>query len=255
MATGYKRLISPEFRVTTESYEITSGMEMEFFSSRESRSDWCQVELSPQLQGIISYADMEKAEVELGYGDEYDTLLDGYCRRAEGDYWKEIIIRDAMIKIERTEIKGTFIGCTLQDIVRYVLAQAGIERYQLDDAEYGKKDTFVVNRMNGIQAIAQAGNAWGADNDFFFQNGVFYWGCRPEQKNVYILEESENILSLKKYGDLYEIETFGVPWIHHSQEVEVLHSKHSGIVKVEKVIIKSDAKGYTRMYIYFKGGR
>lgn len=45
------------------------------------------------------------------------------------------------------------------------------------------------------------------------------------------------------------LKTLGVPWIHHSQEVEVSHSKYSGTVMVEKTIIKSDASGYTRMYI------
>lgn len=251
---GYKKLISPEFRISTEKYEITSGMEVECFSSRESRSDWCRVELTSQLQSLVTYEDMEPGTVELGYEDDYDTLLSGYCRRAEGDYWKEILIRDAMIKVERTEVKGTFTFCTPQDIIRYVLTQAGIADYKLDSAEYGKKDAFIVNRQNGIKTIAQVNSTWGIDNDFFFRDGVFYWGCKPEQENIYVLEESENILSLKKYGDLYEIETLGVPWIHHSQEVEVLHSKYSGVVKVEKTIVKSDANGYTRMYIYFKGG-
>lgn len=251
---GYKKLISPEFRISTENYEITSGMEVECFSSREARSDWCRVELTSQLQGKVAYRDMEKATVELGYEDDYDMLLPGYCRRTEGDYWKEIMIRDAMIKVERTEVKGTFTYCTPQDIIRYVLTQAGIEQYRLCGTEYGKKDTFIVNKQNGIKTIAQVNSTWGIDNDFFFQNEIFYWGCRPEQEMIYILEESENILSLKRYGELYEIETLGVPWIHHSQEVEVSHSKYSGVVKVEKTIIKSDANGYTRMYIYFKGG-
>ena len=249
----YKRLLSPDFKISTEKYVITSGMEVECFSSRESRSDWCRVELASQFQDIISYEDMEKAVVELGYGDDYDILLSGYCRRTGGDYWKEIMIRDAMIKIERAEIKGTFLECTPQDIIRYVLAQAGIEEYRINDIGYGKKDTFIVNKQNGIKTIAQVGSAWGIDNDFFFQDGIFYWGCKPKQETIYVLEESENILSLKKYGELYEIETLGVPWIHHSQEIEVSHSKYSGIVKVEKTIIKSDERGYTRMYIYFKG--
>ena len=71
----YKRLLSPDFKISTEKFEITSGMEVECFSSRESRSDWCRVELASQFQDIISYEDMEKAVVELGYGDDYDTLL------------------------------------------------------------------------------------------------------------------------------------------------------------------------------------
>lgn len=251
---GYKKLISPEFRISTEKYELTSGMEVECFSSREARSDWCRVELTTQLQDIITYEDMEKATVELGYEDDYDILLPGYCRKTEGDYWKEIMIRDAMIKVERTDIKATFINCTPQDIIRYVLIQAGITEYRLTDKEYGKKDTFIANKQDGIKTITQVNSIWGIDNDFFFQDEVFYWGCKPEQETVYILEESENILSLKKYGDLYEIETLGVPWIHHSQEIEVSHSKYSGTVNVEKTIIKSDSSGYTRMYIYFRGG-
>ena len=218
---GYKKLISPEFKISTSKYEITSGMEVECFSSREARSDWCRVELTTQLQNIVTYEDMEEVQVELGYEGDYDVLLPGYCRKTDNDYWKEIMIRDDMIKLERITIKQTFLDCTPQDVIKYILTQAGVSNYQLSEEEYGKKSTFLVNKQNGIKAI---------------------------------LEENENILSMKKYGDLWEIETLGVPWIHHSQEIEVSHSKYTGTVKVEKTIIRSDSKGYTRMYIYFKGG-
>lgn len=55
-------------------------------------------------------------------------------------------------------------------------------------------------------------------------------------------------------GDLFEIETLGVPWIHHSQLIKIEHSKYNGMSFVEKTIIKSDADGRVRMYIYFRGG-
>lgn len=71
---------------------------------------------------------------------------------------------------------------------------------------------------------------------------------------IYVLEEGETILSLNKYGDLWEAETIAIPWIHHSQEVEVQHSKYSGIVTVEKTIVRSDDTGAVHMYIYFAGG-
>ena len=38
---GYKKLISPEFRVTVGDYEVTDGIEVECFSSKESHMDWC----------------------------------------------------------------------------------------------------------------------------------------------------------------------------------------------------------------------
>lgn len=246
-----KKLISPSFRINTENYEITGGIEVEYVSSRDARSDWCHIDFATALQGKVDYGDMEQATVELGYEDDYDLLISGYCRKAAGDYWKELLIRDDMIKLERIAVKATFVDCTPQDIIRYVLAQAGITEYRLSDAEYGKKNVFIADKQNGIRIITQVNGTWGIECDFFFKDKVFYWGCTPPQDIMYILEE-DNILSLKKYGRLYEIETFGVPWIHHSQEIEVSHAKYSGIVKVEKTIIKSDANGYTRMYIYFK---
>lgn len=251
---AYKKLISPEFRITTDKYEITSGMEVEIFSSRAARSDWSKVELTSQYEGLVTYEDMEEAKVELGYDDDFDTLLDGYCRKSGNDYWKEIMIRDAMIKLERITVKQTFLDCTPQDIIKWVLAQAGITEYQLSNEEFGKRDVVIISEQNGIKAIAQVNSDWGIEKDFFFQNKVFYWGCKPEQKNIYVLDESENILSLNKIGDFYEIETLGVPWIHHSQEIEVVHSKYSGMVTVEKTITRSNSDGFTRMFIYFKGG-
>lgn len=86
---GYKKLISPEFRVTVGDYEVTDGIEVECFSSKESHMDWCRVELSPQLQGVLKFKDMDEASVELGYEDDFDSLIDGYVRCGDTDYWKE----------------------------------------------------------------------------------------------------------------------------------------------------------------------
>ena len=251
---GYKKLISPEFRVTVGDYEVTDGIEVECFSSKESHMDWCRVELSPQLQGVLKFKDMDEASVELGYEDDFDSLIDGYVRCGDTDYWKEIMIKDDMMKLDRVTIKASFVDCEPQDVIRYVLACAGIEDYVLSDEHYGKKDLFVIDRKSGINTIAEVNSSWGIKNPFFFQKKVFYWGTKEEQKEIYVLEEGETILSLNKYGDLWEAETIAIPWIHHSQEVEVQHSKYSGIVTVEKTIVRSDDTGAVHMYIYFAGG-
>ena len=236
---GNKKLISLEFRVTVGDYEISEGIEVECFSSKESHMDWCRVELSPQLQGIVQFKDMDEAIVELGYDDDFDSLIEGYVRCGDGDYWKEIMIKDDMMKLDRVTIKASFVDCEPQDVIRYVLACAGIEDYILSDENYGKKDLFVIDKRSGIRAIAEVNSSWGISNPFFFQNKVFYWGAKEDQKEMYVLEEGETILALNKYGDLWEAETIAIPWIHHSQEVEVQHSKYSGIVTVEKTIVRS----------------
>lgn len=186
--------------------------------------------------------------------DTQNALIDGYVRCGDTDYWKEIMIKDDMMKLDRVTIKASFVDCEPQDVIRYVLACAGIEDYVLSDEHYGKKDLFVIDRKSGINTIAEVNSSWGIKNPFFFQKKVFYWGTKEEQKEIYVLEEGETILSLNKYGDLWEAETIAIPWIHHSQEVEVQHSKYSGIVTVEKTIVRSDDTGAVHMYIYFAGG-
>jgi len=250
----YKKLISPEFRINTEKYELTDGIEVEYQSSMETRADWCRVELSSKLKNIVNFNDMEKATVELGYDEDFDRLLTGYCRHSLKDSSEEIIIRDPMIMLERTEIKATFTDCVPQDIVKFILIQAGIDEYRLSDTVYPKKQVFISDRKNGIKTIESMNMLWGIDNDFFFRDGIFYWGVRPKQQTQYILEENENIMSLKKYGSLFEAETLGVPWIHQGDLIEIRHTKFTGEAKVQKVIIKRNESGYTRMSVFFYGG-
>ncbi len=246
-----KKLITPQLRVTVGRYIITSGIEVECFSSRESHMDWCRVELSSELQGRLTFEDMDEAQVELGYDGDYDILIAGYARREKEDYWKEIMIKDDLMKLERVQIKATFIDCEPQDVVRYVLACAGIEDYMLSENNYGKRDRLVIDRRNGIQTLAEINSAWGISLPFYFQNKAFYWGTGQGQDEIYVLEENETILSLGKYGSLWEAETIAIPWIHHSQQVEIRHSKYEGIVEVQKTIIWSDDTGAVHMHIYF----
>lgn len=249
---GTKKLITPEFRVTVGNYELTNGIEVECFSSRESHLDWCKVELSPELQGIIKFNDMDEAVVELGYDDDYDTLIDGYVRCGESDYWKEVMIKDDMMKIERTMIKATFIDSEPQDIIKYILTRSGVTDYELTDEVYGKMKIYSIEEKNGLAAIAELNASWGISNAFFFQDKRFYWGTKKEQKEIYTIEEDETIISLNKYGDLWEAETIAIPWIHQSQEVIVEHSKYSGTATVEKTIVRSDDTGAVHMYIYWR---
>lgn len=158
---GVKKLISPEFKVTVGDYEVTEGIEVECFSSKESHMDWCRVELSPQLQGVLKFKDMDEASVELGYEDDFDSLIEGYVRCGDTDYWKEIMIKDDMMKLDRVTIKASFVDCEPQDVIRYVLTCAGIEDYVLSDENYGKKSLFVIDRKSGINTIAEVNSSWG----------------------------------------------------------------------------------------------
>ena len=134
----YKKLTSPEFRVTVGDYILTDGIEVECFSSKASHLDWCRVELSNKLQDMITFEDMDEAVVELGYDDDFDVLMEGYARKEQKDYWKEIMIKDDLMKLERIKVKGTFIDCEPQDVIRYILTCGIWEKGQVLDRREGR---------------------------------------------------------------------------------------------------------------------
>lgn len=247
----YKNLICPEFRVTVGGYELNEGISVECFSSRESHADWAKVKLSPELQEYIQFTDLDESVIELGYEDDFEVLLVGSARTPLQNSSLELMIQDDMIKLQRLQIKASFLECRPQDIIRYILISAGIEDYVIDDTVYDLKKVFSIDQQNGLDAMQTINNFWGIKKDFFFRDQVFYWGTKPIQDDIYVLEENNSIIDLDKNLGVWKAETIGIPWIHHSQEIEVQHSKYSGYGIVEKVIIRSDDKGFVRQSIYF----
>lgn len=247
-----KVLLAPEFRVACGEYELTDGISVECCSSSAAQADWAKVELTEELQGLVKYQDMDPALVELGYGDDFGLLLSGYARRTSKDYWKEILIKDDMILLDRAAVQGTFLDCTPGDVLRYVLGCAGVSRYVLADAPE-KKPVFTLASCTARRAIEEINTFWGLPYPFFFRDHILYWGVLPKQDETYVLEEDETIMGLELRGSLWEAETIGIPWIRHSEQVEVIHAKFSGIATVAQTLVRSDARGRTRMYIYFRG--
>lgn len=247
-----KKLISPEFRLTIKDYVITSGMRIKCRSSKKSKLDWAKVILESSPEDIIPLKDNDEAVLELGYDDDFDEIINGYLRRSSEDSWKELIIKDDLKKLEEITVKGTFLDCEPQDIIRYILTVAGIDRFELDQTRYPKKDRAVIKEMNGLKAISEVGALWGISRPFYFKNKVFKWGIAEEQKEVYILEEGETLMSLQKSGVLWKAEVIAIPWLHHSQEVMISHKEYTGMVEIEEIEVQSEPSGI-KMFIWFRG--
>lgn len=170
-----------------------------------------------------------------------------------------LYVQEKVVKLGGIYLEGQVTSVEVQEAGSVYVAQDEKGRYKKSQPvgyENAKVmiDILLEDTKTAINTIAEVNSSWGIKNPFFFQKKVFYWGTKEEQKEIYVLEEGETILSLNKYGDLWEAETIAIPWIHHSQEVEVQHSKYSGIVTVEKTIVRSDDTGAVHMYIYFAGG-
>lgn len=242
-----KILLTPEFRVTLGDMILSDGMEIECYSSNEAHCDWAKIELNPEVEQQIDLLSGE-AKVELGYDGNYDLLINGTYDKKNCSIW----IKDEIKNLEHTYITASFLDCTPQDIIQYALGLAGIFEFQLSTQYFEQKKVFSVTNQNLLELFTNINTQWGLNYKFYFWDKVFYWGVERHQNEIFVLEENETILRLYKLNQLWQLETIGVPWIHHSQKIEVQHSLFSGIAEVEKTIVKVDKDGFTRMYLYFK---
>ena len=184
---AYKNLISPEFRLDLGKYILEDGIMVEYVSSADDHADWARINLDEELIGSVTICSGDEYSVDLGYEDEYDNLLTGTIEKDQTPDWKEIMVKDDYWKLEACYVCATFVKCTPQDIVRYLLTQSGITNYELSVENYRVTDRFVVENKKASEVLKMLNTFYGISVDYYFRNGIFYWGCRPAQKDIYVL--------------------------------------------------------------------
>lgn len=246
---GYKKLMSPEYRLLLQEAELSSGFYIRYVSSMDARCDTCRLALEQETAEVLDGYDIGDCAIEMGSEEDFDLLIEG-----EGQWQKnrtEILILDGMQQLYRTSVRNTFLSCHPQEAVRYILTLSGVEKFEMSEAVYPVKDTFSVDAQNAVEALKELNAAWGIDVKFFWWGDTFYWGTRPEQEDVYELDDS-NVLKLEKEGELWRAYVIGIPWLHHSQYILMNHTSLIAVCEVERCVIQSDAGSGTEMYIVFR---
>ncbi len=246
-------LYYPQIRVQAGNYAFQQGIEIEICSAKSSYYDWAKIRFTEQFQPKISLARKAPAEIRLGYGSVLSQVFTGYVSKSYngGDYPNEISLKDDMLLLEETIINDTFLSTTPQELISFFLAKAGVTRMKLTSKDYPRRKTLPIRRQNAVQAIETVNAAWGIKAPFFFSGGVFYWGQRPQQEKIYTFEYGVNILRLDRMGGVWELETVSVPFVKHSQKINVIHPRVSGEQEVSKVVFSTNDSGFIRTYIYF----
>ena len=132
------------------------------------------------------------------------------------------------------------------------LRLAGIEEYHLSQTQYVPL-TVTIKNKNMIQVLKQINTAWGLDIKSGFIKGVFYWGEIPEQSEILEFEYANNIISLDKVNNQWELVTVSIPSLQHSQKIQVTHPRLSGIFETEKIIFMTNDAGFIGMGYIFEG--
>lgn len=188
--------------------------------------------------------------MQLGYDDDFDTIVSGYVQLDRSGGGKVHILDDTVL-LMRTRITATFVDSRPQDIIRYGLERAGVTNYQLADAYHPACVSMPVYNASVLDLIALVNKKWDIDADYYFVNGCFHWDTGTDQEDIYILEEGKNILAYTEFCNEREVKTIGIPWIHQGELVEIRHSRYSGQVRVTATKVKRDEKGQVRMFLTF----
>lgn len=246
-------LYYPQIAAQAGSYAFDQGIEIEIYSAKASRFDWAKIRFTEQFHPEISLKRKDPGIIKLGYDGALDEVFTGFVSKPydAGAYVNEVNLKDEMIVLEDTTINNTFLETTPQEMITYILAQAGLSKMKLSPKNYPERRMLPIREQNGVQALETVNAAWGLKVPFFFSGGVFYWDEKPEQKKIYTFEHGINILGLHRTGGVWELETVSAPFIRHSHKINIAHPQVSGEFEVQKVVSATNDSGFIRTYIYF----
>ena len=246
-------LFSPQLAAALGPYTFIQGVALAVYSSKTSYFDWAKVRFTGEYQEQVSLARKDPAAVRIGYGGALEEVFTGFVARPynQGGGADEVLLKDEMLLLEETEVQGTFLDTTPQEMLAYLLAQAGVSRMRLSGRDYPTRKRVPIRRMSALQAIQAVHAAWGVHPPFFFSGGVFYWDEKPAQDQVYVFEYGVNILALRRSGGVWELETVSAPFVRHSHKIQVIHPKFTGEAEAIKVVSLTNDDGFLRTKIYF----
>lgn len=246
-------LFYPQISAQAGPYVLDKGIEFEIFSAKSSYFDWAKIRFTEQFQPEINLARKDPAAIELGYNGILEEVFKGFVTRPYNNAGcaDEITLKDEMLLLEDTQINNTFLDTTPQEVISFVLTQAGVSRKKLNGQGFPVRKKLPIRQMSGVQAINAVNAAWNIKKRFFFSGGVFYWGEKPEQQKIYTFEYGVNIISLVRLRGVWELETVSAPFIRHSHKINVIHPKISGEQEVIKVVSSTNDDGFIRTRIYF----
>ena len=246
-------LFYPRIAAQAGTYVFEKGIEIEVSSARDARYDWAKIRFTDLYRPEISLARLAPGAVLLGYGSAFDKVFTGYVAKpySTGSSANEVILKDAMLLLEDLEVNETFLETTPQEVIRYILGQAGLTELRLASTVHPARKQLSIRKQSGVQALDTVAAAWGIRVSYFFCDGVFYWGEKPEQSMTYSFEAGRNILGLVRRGSLWDLETVSAPFVRHSHHIQVVHPDVEGEVEVARVRHLTNDQGFIRTHIYF----
>lgn len=248
-----QELFYPDFIVTIGQYTFSQGIAISAYSNKKVPYDWARIAFTKEFHENISLSIRDKVSINIGYNGELSEVFSGLVVRPynKASDENEIMIKDKMLLLESVNLTNTFLNVTPQEIIEFGLKLAGVTEYVLSKKTYPSKRMVPVVKKNMVDVLIQINNLWGIDILGNFIQGIFYWGEQPEQGRIYQFEYGNNVISLERKNNLWELETVALPFVQHSMQINVAHPAVNGFFEVEGMEFSTNENGFIRTKLYF----
>lgn len=249
-----EELFYQDQEISIGSYQFNRGISLEIHSAKDTTYDWAKIKFTKEFQENIVLQKEDVAIIKMGYNGVLEEIFAGFLSKpynaASG--MDEILIKDTMLLLNRTEITNTYIETTPQEMIEYGLKKAGIAKYQLSDILYPIKSKVPICKMGFLEVLKKINQLWGIHNKGYFIGSTFYWGLEQKQNRVYEFEYGNNIISLTREYSLWMLTTVSFPYIRHGMKISVNHPKVTGVFEIIKMTFKTNEAGFVRTELYFE---
>ena len=148
-------LFYPQITVQAGGYVFNQGIEIEVSSAKDARYDWAKIRFTDRYMPEVSLARLAPGAVLLGYGGAFDEVFTGYVAKpySADSRANELVLKDAMLLLEGLTVNETFLETTPQEVIRYILAQAGLTELKLASTVYPARKQLSIRKQSGVQAL------------------------------------------------------------------------------------------------------
>lgn len=243
---------SPEVNIQIGSYSIQKNIILELRLDTEKSFDWVKIKFTTKLLETLNIQKDDRVTVSLGYNGSLDEVFIGNVTGVKNN---EVIARDDFIKLNKTHIIHTFVKCTPQEIISFVLDKSGINSMKLSEEAYSMKDLISIRNLTALETLNYIDIKFEIKKPmYFFRGETFEWNIAHEQDITYTFEYGENILDLQNIcPKVWELYTISMPKIKVLDEIEVIHNKINGTFKTDAITFYINDYGFVRTKITFLG--
>lgn len=240
----------PEYELQVGGYIISEGVRLHLQFDQEISLDWIIITWTEKLIHAIAVSIGDEISLSVGYSGGLTKIFEGYVTSVEE---LQVIGKNEMLKMNRTKIVKTFKECTPEDVLTFVLNEAGISNFEINSEKPIVKKLYNVSNLSAMEVLR--------DIDRFFQLGKstnvfnlkkFEWNVKPPSGASYVFTYAENIISLESIKENYwELETVLVTGIRVLNDITVNHPNIAGTFTVERINYFIDENGFVRLKLLF----